>query len=522
MDPNHENITPQQDTAEQEYQTAPPRRYPVAINMFFGFLSWALPGAAAFFSTPIIVGALGTHDFGIYALVFGFINHSISFSIGKGVTKYVAEYTPAGNYEKINDVISSTLALCLIIGVLATAFLAGGAGWLVRDVMQIPAADQSKTIMSFYLGAAIIFFYTLSQVFSAVLTGLHRFDIYSSVTTFYGVFLAAGSISLALLGYGVIELFYWNLVTNIVVCAVYFINAKRLMPQMKLRLNFPREIFFLVLKFSSGVIAGQVFANILVLFERGFITRYLGTESLTYYVVPMTLAVYIHAFIGSLIMVIFPKASEIGDQREKQIVLYERTTKIVVTIVAFIAVTMISAGHMFLTNWVGMNIAENAAPVLVLQVIIFSLLAVCGITWQLTEGLGVTVYNACLTLSWLVIGVIGMMIFVEQWGIFGVGVGRLMGVLTIPFSILYVEHWMLGKTRWMFWVKLLSVLLVAVALTAVAERLILNNMAVSWLALMVCGAAGAVVYGTVLLMLGWVTKDERELFKQVVFRTRGA
>lgn len=508
------NITPEQPNAEHAQ-----RRYPVAINMIFGFLSWGLPGLAAFFSTPIVVGALGNHDFGIYALVFGFINYSVSFSIGKGVTKYVAEYRPLGNYPKINDVISATLLLCLMIGFLAAAVLIGGASFLVRDVMQIAPVDQGKTIMSFYLAAAVIFTYTLSQVFSAVLTGLHRFDIYSSVTTFYGVFLAGGNITLALLGFGVVELFCWSLLSNILMCVIYLAWAKRLMPEMKVRLSFKRETFFLVLKFSSGVIAGQIFANVLLLFERGIITRNLGAESLTFYVVPMTLAIYIHSFIGSLIMVIFPKASELGDQREKQIVLYERTTKIVVTIVAFIAVTMITGGHMFLTKWVGPVIAEQATPILVLQVFIFSLLAVCGITWQLTEGLGVTIYNAYLTFSWLAIGLIMMSVLIGYWGLFGVGVGRLIGVMTIPFSILYVEHWLLGKTRWMFWVKLLSVLIVAAAVTAFAEKFVFDRLGESWLTLFVGGGVGAMVYGLVLLILGWLTKDERDLFNQVVFKT---
>ncbi len=494
------------------------QRSSVAVNMIFGFLSWVLPGAVAFFSTPIVVKALGANDFGLYALVFGFISYSVSFSIGKGVTKYVAEYRPAGDYEKINDVISATLFLCLLIGSGAALFLIGGADWLVRNAVQIDPADQAKSITSFHLAASVIFFYTLSQVFSAVLTGLHRFDIYSYVTTFYGVLLAGGNIALALLGFGLIELFWWSLFSNVVICVVYFLCAKWLMPEMRIKISFRRETLFLVLKYSSGVILGQIFANILLLFERGLIARSLGAEFLTYYVVPMTLAIYIHSFVGSFIMVIFPKASELGDQQGKQIILYERTTKIVVTVVGFIAVTMITASHMFLEKWVGIQIADNAAAVLVLQVLIFSLLAVAGITWQLAEGLGHTRYNALLTFSWLAIGSVGMLALIPYWGVFGVGVGRLIGVLTIPLSILYVEHWLLGGVRWRFWVKLLSVLLIAAAAAGVAEWFLYRYMAVSWITLLVGGAGGAAVYGAILLIFGWLTRDEKELFARLVFR----
>lgn len=495
-------------------------RKSVAVNMIFGFLSWILPGIFVFFSTPIIVKALGANDYGIYALIFGFISYSLSFSIGKGVTKYVAEYKPSGDHERINDVISATFFLSLLIGLAAAFILSGGAGWLVSNIFQIEDAAREKSIVSFYLAAAVLLFYLIWQVFSSVVTGLHRFDVYSYIITLYGVLLAGGNIVLALAGFGLVTLFWWSLSTNLIICLIAYAAAKKLYPDMRLKLKFKRETLWLVLKYSSGVILAQIFANILLLFERGLITRNLGPENLAYYVIPMTLAIYIHAFIGSFIIVIFPLASELGDQKDKQIILYERATKIVVTLVVFIAVTMITASNLFLTKWVGPEIAQHSAPILVLQVMIFSLLAVEGISWQLAEGLGFPNYNALLSFAWLVIGGGLMLFFINYWGGYGVGLARLIGVLTIPLSIIYVERWLLGKVRWKFWARLLSVLFVAGALTWVAQSLLFNNMAVSWLTLIAGGLAGAAVYGVVLLIFGWFTQDEKELFSRLVFRAR--
>jgi len=495
-------------------------RKSVAVNMIFGFLSWILPGIVVFFSTPIIVKALGASDYGIYALIFGFISYSLSFSIGKGVTKYVAEYKPSGDHEKINEIISATFFLSLLIGIGAAIVLSGGAGWLVRNVFQIEDIAREKSIVSFYLASAVLLFYLIWQVFSSIVTGLHRFDIYSYITTLYGVLLAGGNIVLALSGFGLVALFWWSLFTNVLICLVSYAAAKALYPEMRLKFRFARETVSLVLKYSSGVILGQIFANVLLLFERGLIIRNLGPENLAYYALPMTLAIYIHAFVGSFIIVIFPIASELGDQKEKQIIFYERTNKIVVTLVVFIAVTMITASNLFLTKWVGAEIAQHSAPILVLQVIIFSLLAIEGISWQLAEGLGFPNYNALLSFIWLAIGASLMLVFINYWGGYGVGLARLIGVLTIPLSIIYVERWLLGKVRWKFWVKLLSVLLVAGALTWLAQRLVFNNLAVSWLTLLVGGLIGAAVYGTVLLLFGWFTQDEKDLFGRLLSRAQ--
>jgi O-antigen/teichoic acid export membrane protein len=506
---------------EQQDQIKPelirPRRS-VAVNMIFSLLSWVLPGILVFFSTPIIVSRLGKSDYGIYALIFGFISYSLSFTIGKAVTKYIAEYKPSGDHKKINDVISATFFLSILIGGVAALILSGGAGWLVRNVFGIDPSAQEKSIESFYLAAAVLLFYMLWQVFSAVLTGLHRFDVYSYLSTLYGVVLTGGNIALALMGYGLVALFWWSLATNLVTCVAAYVAAKRLYPEMRLSLRFHRETLLLVIKFSSGVILAQIFANILLLFERGIITRYLGTESLTYYVIPMTLAIYIQSFVGSFMVVIFPIASELGDQKEKQIVLYERATKFTVTLVAFIAVTMITASHLFLTKWVGQTIADNSAPVMVLQVLIFSLMTVGALSWQLAEGLGHPNYNALQSFIWLVIGATLMVVFISLWGNYGVGLARLAGVLTIPLSILYIEHWLLGKTRWAFWAKLLSVVFAAAVLAGGVEWLVFRSLAVSWLTLFAGGGAGTLVFGATLLILGWYTEDEKELLGRLLPR----
>ncbi len=487
-------------------------RKSIVVNMLFGFLSWILPGILVFFSTPIIVKTLGTKEYGIYALIFGFISYSLSFTIGKAVTKYVAEYKPSGDHKKINDVISATFFLSILIGAAAALILSGAAGWLVRHVFEIDLSAQQKSIESFYLAAAVLLFYMLWQVFSSVVTGLHRFDIYSYITTLYGVMLAGGNIALALLGYGLVALFWWSLATNLAIGLIAYAFARSLYPEMRLRLWFQRETLYLVMKFSSGVILAQIFANILLLFERGIITRYLGAENLTYYVIPMTLAIYIQSFVGSFMIVVFPIASELGHrQQEKQIVLYERTMKFAVTMVAFIAVTMITASRLFLTNWVGEVIAENSTPIMVLQVLIFSLMTIGAISWQLAEGLGHPNYNALQSFVWMAIGGVLMIIFISWWGNFGVALGRLAGVLAIPFSILYVEHWLLGKTLWGFWVKLLSVVFAAAITAGLVEWGIYYALPGSWLTLIAGGTAGLLAFGGMLFILGWYTPYEKQL-----------
>ena len=60
----------------------------IVRNVIYGSLTWVLPVGLSFVATPIIVRSLGNNDYGLYALVLGFISYSFTFSLGRAVTKY--------------------------------------------------------------------------------------------------------------------------------------------------------------------------------------------------------------------------------------------------------------------------------------------------------------------------------------------------------------------------------------------------------------------------------------------------
>src|SRR5829696_6511455 len=88
----------------------------IVRNSIYGFSTWLLPLILSFVATPVIVRALGHEDYGIYALVLGFIAYSFNFNVGRAITKYVAEYSAVGEREKISEVISATLFINLTLG----------------------------------------------------------------------------------------------------------------------------------------------------------------------------------------------------------------------------------------------------------------------------------------------------------------------------------------------------------------------------------------------------------------------
>lgn len=487
-------------------------------NVLYGLSTWVLPLVLSFFSIRILVPALGDKDYGIYALVLGFISYSFNLSFGRAITKYIAEYRASGENEKIKDIISATLFINVSVGAAAILIIFVMANYLVADVFQIEAADRNKTVSALYIASLTLFFLMLNQVFNSILQGIHRFDVFSKITNFNSAAIISGNIILALNGYGLIILFGWNLLITFISCVFFIVSAKRYLPEFGVNFKFQKETIKTVLNFSGGVVGYQILANLFILFERGWITRKLGAENLTYYVVPMQLSIYIHSFISSIALVVFPLASELKDQREKLLRLYFKATKIVCFLVVFIAASIITRSHDFLTLWMGVSFAEKTHLILIIHAATFSLLAVQVISWQITEGLGypqvnTLIYGICLTIN-----VTLMLFLTDGYGNVGIAVSRLAGFTIMFLTVFYMEKWFFGKIQIKFWLRLLIMLSLATALSVTFQKLVNYYFPLSWVTFLISIAGGGIVYCLTLVVFGFVSDDEKMLIRNLLKR----
>jgi O-antigen/teichoic acid export membrane protein len=490
----------------------------IVRNSIYGFSTWLLPLFLSFVATPVIVRSLGHEDYGIYALVLGFIAYSFNFNVGRAITKYIAEYRAGGEREKITEVISATLFINLVLGGIGLLLIFSAARFLVADVLQIAAESREKTVFALYVAALTIFFLMLNQVFNAILQGLHRFDVYAKIFNLNNILLIGGNLVLAWKGYGLLALLGWNLLITALAASLAAIAARRLLPEFSCHLKFRRGTLKLVLSYSSGVIAYQILANVLLLFERSWITGKLGAESLTFYVVPMMLGLYIHSFINSLMMVIFPLASELKDEREKLLRLYQKATKIVSFLAVFLGATLIVESKTFLSLWMGADFAEKSAGLLILHTVTFGLLAIEIVAWQMTEGLGYPGLNSFLFMICFIISISGMFGLINDYGIFGVALARMVGFSSLFLSIFYVEKRFFGRVQIKFWLKLIGVLAVSTALAVLIESFLGAKFGVNWFSLILSGLAGGLGYCLAAWLLGFVSEDETVLLQRILNR----
>lgn len=483
-------------------------------NSLFGLLSWLLPIIPTFIATPIVVKTLGDKEYGVLVVIIGFISYFFTTAIGKVAAKYVAEYTANGENEKISAVISGTLIfgfVTTLAGSLATVFLAR---FIVERVLFIEPGLQDEAVVGLYLAAATILAIVIGQVFQLVLQGLHRFDRFLILANLSSVSFSIGSIVLVLLGYGVVGLLWWNLATWLIVCAASYVAAKRALPEFRFTLNIGVASYRTIVTYGISLMAFQLFGNVLLLFERSWIMAQFGGEALTYYVIPMALAMYVHMFVASLVLAMFPKINELLDRPEQLARLYKRATKVVVAVVFFAVACSIGGGYALLSLWLDETYADASYLLLVIHTATFAILAIHTVAWQVAESFRSARVNAIATAVWMLLGITLMITLSTSMNTVGVAIARLAGVLVFIAAIIYTESSFLGGVFLRFWAGTLIRTFFSGTLAAATLILILSLTGILWPGLIAGVAAAAAIYIGSLLLTGYLDTDEKRILRE--------
>ncbi|MFN2500503.1 MAG: oligosaccharide flippase family protein [Pyrinomonadaceae bacterium] len=494
------------------------RKDRLARNSIFSLLSWAIPIVPAFIVTPIIVKGLGTEVYGVLVIILSFTTYFFAIGVGKLTTKFVAEYLAAGETEKIPDIISSAMILSLLLGTAGSGIAALFSRTIVTDVLLISPEYAESAVIGLYLACATILLTMISQVFQFVIMGFQRFDRYLLITNIGNLLWSAGSVLLVLYGYGLIALLVLNAATAAVVGIVSYLIFRSLLPQFRFTWRVNARSWNAVWRYGASILGYQLFGSVLLLFERGWIMRKFGPEALTHYSVPMALAIYIHLLVSSILLAVFPMFNELLQDRNKLTLLYQKSTKLILSIIVFLLVSSIACGFVFLQLWLSPAFAAASYWLLVIHVLTFSLLALSTIIWQVAESFDHARLNALTTFVWMAVSVPLIVVLSGSYGTYGAAAARLMGVLVFIPLLLFVEARFLGGVFWKFWGQVAWRVTLAAALTFALERIVLTNLPAVWGTLVAAVGLGGVLYLSVLMLTGLFSADEKQMLRNLFGR----
>ncbi len=491
------------------------------INMIYSLIAWLLPVTLGFLVTPFLLARLGVEAYGVYLVILGLIGYTFTFNLSRSVAKFVAEFSASGDERKINSAITAAFIVSASIGIFGGIIVALSADWAIKDVLQISPEFQVTAKVALMIGGIGIPFTLTGQVFQNILLGTNRFGALSVITNINWILLNAGNVALALLGYGVDALILWTVIVAVVNFSISYFAAKRAEPTYGLKLGSVAVMIRPVMSYGSSIFVYQCFGSLLLIFERGWLTRSFGAETASYYLVPMALVFYFNGFMSNLTAAVFPMLNELLADPEKLLELYKKSTKLLVSLTVLFILSIFFSGKIFLSLWIGPQFSETSYRLLIIHAVTFGMITVIIAIWQVNEAFNAARLNSVLAGVWAIVTIVLMVTVAETWKAEGVALSRTVGVaVTLP-AIFWIEKRFLWKPQWSLWARILTGVGTAGVVLSLIEYFAFNNLPTAWISLVVSVGLGSIGYFLVLYLTGFVTKDEKAALLRALRFGRG-
>ncbi|WML89814.1 oligosaccharide flippase family protein [Thiothrix lacustris] len=425
-------------------KTTVPRKN-IRSNVIFSVLGYALPLLAALATIPIMVRALGTDLYGLYIICTSLIGFMalVDLGIGQTVIKYVAEYEATNQQAKVQPVLNVALLVYLVIGLCSAmalfVFSSNIASALYDDPQKQALAQKVLQITAFPL-----FFSYMNQFFLNVCKAYHRFDLPAVVHNagnLGGIVLAT---VLLLLGYGLEEVLWgYVVVQGGVLIAGYSIGRHVLPDAIRLWPVFDKKIFDEIVSFSFYTFIGNFVSSVAARADKLVIGVILGTEAVTYYQIPFTIAQMANGIIHALVNIAFPRFSEMSVTGNKQglLSLYRKVGQIMSLISTVIAVLLITVGGSFLALWISPEFAQQATLTLQIIALYFFLHSNTVTGYWVLQGSGEAKLTALIAVIGTVAYFVGMYYLGGHYAHNGVAFALFLLLLAVPLQYMWISRY---------------------------------------------------------------------------------
>ncbi len=486
-------------------------RKPFLTNAFYSAVAWAGPVVITFVATPLLIRGLGVADYGYYALAVSIISFGFTSGVGRVAAKYTPEYKALRKSDELRELLSATFLLTAIVAVAESVLLGFVGPFVVLNYLNLDPQAAAQLTSALYVICIIGPIAMIGQIFQSAAQGIHRFKGFALLTIAIALLLNLGSVALALTGSPYTTLIIWNLVSAAVSTGAFFAYVWPKVPEMKFG-RFALEVMIKVAWFAASIAVYQIITSVLLLFERGYVLSKFGVETLSYYVIPLMLGMYLHALMVSFAHAAVPGLNELRNDNVRFVEFYKNVTRLILAVSTLILIGFVGLGETFLDLWLGPDFASRSYPILVIHATAFTMIAFSVTCWILAEAIDRPVINATSSLVSTILAIILIVVFARYFGIDGVAYGRLAGAILVLPLIPIVEAIAFGRPLFGFWGSTLLRLLFAAGCATIAALGISKSGMSGWLLLLTGSIAIGLVYSLALLLTRFFSVSEVKRF----------
>ncbi len=408
-------------------------------NVLMNWAAFLATIGIGFIMSPFLVNRLGDSVYGVWVLVGSLVGYLglLDFGITPSTVKYVAEYRALNDQKAINRLITTSLAIYSVLGLIALV-VSGVVAFYFNRIFDTPLSFQVAAAVVLITGLNLAITFPAS-VFVGVLRGYQRYDLDSSITTINIIIRSVLIVVLIFKGYGILALALVTFAFDMLRLVYMMRWAYKLNPDIKIRRAYfdkaeMRRLFGYSV-FAFLMIVGK---KLIFYTDAIVIGIFMPVAAVTLYSIANRLVTYLLQ-VSETMGVLTPTASDLGARNDQAAIkeMLVLSTKYMLLIALPVATVFFIMGETFITLWMGRGYESSAAILSILTVAVLAHLAEMPAHTVLL-GLGKHKVVAYFTLAQAVANLALSIALVKPYGLRGVALGTTIPMVAFTFIAIYV------------------------------------------------------------------------------------
>ncbi len=412
----------------------------IARNVLFNWFGTIANMAVGLFLAPFILHRLGDVAVGVWMMAVAAVAYFGLLDLGmqSSVLRFVSKGHEQKDHRGASEAISAALWVRIQISGLVL-LLSAALAWIFPHIFKVPAALASDAREAVLLIGATAAVSMSIGVVGGVLSALNRYDLQNYAGLAQTAVRATGIVLVLRAGHGIVALAVCELVAALVYNTLLVRIARRLYPELRIRLNKPKiETLKRVWTYSSYAFLTTVAIRLVYQTDNLVVGRFVSVAAVTPYGYANALCRYADQIVGAIGATFVPAAStyEAAGDTARLLMLYKQGTRATLAVSLPILITLILRGRSFIGLWIGPQYSHDSGTVLVIlcTALLFSFANrtassiaygiekhKTGAIWAIGEG----VANLALSI-----------VLVHRYGIYGVAIGTL-----VPSLFVHLVLW---------------------------------------------------------------------------------
>jgi O-antigen/teichoic acid export membrane protein len=394
-------------------------------NTVLNLIGQGFPLLVAIFAIPLLIRALGTDRFGVLALVWMVIGYLGLFDLGLGraLTKLAAQKFGGGQEQEIPILVSTSLFLMLIAGLLGAIAVYLLSPWLVRSVLKIPKAIQNETLYAFYVLAISVPVVISTAGLRGLLEAHQRFDLCNAVRIPMGIFTFLGPLLVLPVSQSLPPVVAVLVMGRFIAWLVHLLLCFSVMPSLRHGIALRKAVVGPLLSFGSWMTVTNIISPLMVYLDRFLIGAFISVTAVAYYATPYEVVTKLWLIPGALVSVLFPafSTSFVQDYNRTGII-FRQGVKYLFLALFPLTLVIVTLGREGLDVWLGAEFSHQGTRVLQWLAVGVFINSLAHIPFALVQGVGRPDLTAKLHLSELPFYLIAVWWLIHAYGINGAAI----------------------------------------------------------------------------------------------------